>query len=611
MFTEFFSARPLEGLLSSAPYRPFPPAGDREAWDALPGALAAGARACAEQFRSRPYPMRTASAFLAFTRTGSRTADEEPYFFRRRRLCAAVLACCLDHPARPEDLADVADGIWCICEETSWVISAHNVNAIPGAPAPADYPLPDPDKPYIDLFSAQTGMILSLTLSLLGGPLRELTPMLEDRVRRELRLRILDPFMATDDFWWMGVRRTDLCNWTPWILSNVMLCACLSPLERPALAALLERACAMLDRWLACVPADGGCDEGAGYWNMAGGALLDCLGLLEDVTDGRLTFWDDPKVRNILTFPLRAEIGGGWFINFADCDARPFLSGERIRFAGEKLKDPALTAMGIRLSGSPADQLSDVPHFSRLLSLLFHRPAGVPADPAASRAPEDVWLPDLQVRIVRRGRLILACKGGHNGESHNHNDVGSFMLYADGEPVILDTGNRIYTAKTFSAERYTLWNVRSAFHNLPLIGGQEQLSGREHAAREVACLPDGLALDLAPAYGAEAGLERLSRTLALTENGFTLTDSILLRRPAPVTWVWMLRSRPVLSPGRFTCGPLTAAFDPCLEASLEEIPVTDPRMARSFPGSLWRLSLTAPAGDLCEDRGRFTVTAAP
>ena len=32
-----------------------------------------------------------------------------------------------------------------------------------------------------------------------------------------------------------------------------------------------------------------------------------------------------------------------------------------------------------------------------------------------------------------------------------------------------------------------------------------------------------------------------------------------------------------------------------MAVAVEEIPVADPRMSKSFPGSLWRLTLTAPA----------------
>ena len=572
-----------------------PPAGD-PAWESIDPAMRDEILSRAAAWAEKPWPVRTATGFLAFVRTGSRKADEDPYFSRRRKLCWAVLRCCAE-PDTPLD--DVVDGLWLLCEETSWVISAHNVNPIPGAPSPAAFPLPDPDPPYIDLFSAQTGMILSIACALLRQRLDAVTPMLAARVRRELEQRILTPFMTRDEFWWMGFIRKDLCNWTPWILSNILWCAFLNPMDGERRRALVVRAGAMLDRWLDVVPADGGCDEGAGYWNMAGGALLDCLELLEKVAGIRL--WDEPKIRNILRFPLCAELGGGWFVNFADCDARPFLSGERLQFAGEKLGEPALIALGQRVRGSLDRQLSDVPHLTRLLSLLFH-PAG---NPLPETAPGDTWLPDLQLRVVRRGAWTLACKGGHNGESHNHNDVGSFLLFRNGEPEIVDAGNMTYTAKTFSDRRYELWNTRSAWHNLPLIGGAEQQPGAAHAAREVALLPDGLSLDLADAYGPEACVGTLRRALTLTERGLTLRDEIALREAKPVTWVFLLRHEPALEAGCCTAGDIRIRFSPELRAEAEERPVDDPRMAACYPGSLWRIRLTA-APSRAHDR-TFTV----
>ena len=589
MFSEYLQKYPLRALLTQRTVSFFPSARDRAAWEKIPDAFRQEIGRMAAQYAVQPYPMRKATDFLAFVRTGSRTADEGPYFFRRRKLCASALMCCLDQTA---DADDVTDGIWCICEESSWAVSAHNVNPIPGAPRAQDAPLPDVEKPYIDLFSAQTGMILSLVHCLLKDRLDAVTPLIGQRIKSEILRRIILPFMETDDFWWMGFRRKDLCNWTPWIVSNVMLCACVWLTEKNALAALLDRACRMLDRWLDAVPADGGCDEGAGYWNMAGGALLDCLELLEQATDGRMAFWQEEKIRNILSFPAKAELGGGWFVNFADCDARPFLSGERLQYAGEKLGDPALTSMGIRFRGALSDQINDVPHFSRLLKLLFH-PAG---QEAAAPQPRDVWLPDLQLRVVRRGGMTLCGKGGHNGESHNHNDAGSFMLYVDGQPEIIDAGNMNYTAKTFSDQRYTLWNVRAAYHNLPLIGGCEQQPGKAYAARDVRCLPNGLSLELRGTYGAAAGIESLRRTMELTESQFVLHDQISLCRPAPVTWVWMLRNPPTVLGNTLISGGIRIVFPADLQCEAEEIPVTDSRMARNFPGSLWRVKLTgAPA----------------
>ncbi len=602
MFGEYLDRHPMAELLLKEPPAPFLPADD-SAWENLPQAYRDEILREADAYRPQPYPMRTAAGFLAFVRDGSRKADETPYFFRRRKLCWAAL----DARIRPEvGLDDVIDGIWCICEETTWVISAHNVNPIPGAPAPADYPLPDRSRPYIDLFSAQTGMILSMVARMLGPRLDAVSPEIVRRIREEVDSRILRPFMTHDEFWWMGFRRRDLNNWTPWILSNVIVCACLSPMDAAALAALLDRACRMLDRWLDVVPADGGCDEGAGYWNVAGGALLDCLEALEQLTGGRMTFWQEEKIRNILSFPLKAKVSDGWFVNFADCDARPFLSGERLQYAGERLCDPALVAMGARSRGTLAAQLNDVPHLTRLTSLLFH-PA---ADTLPAAPPADSWLPDLQLRVVRRGRLTLCCKGGHNGESHNHNDIGSFMLYADGAPVVVDAGNMTYTAKTFSAQRYTLWNTRSAYHNVPLVGETEQCAGTEYAARDVCCRPDGLTLDLAGAYPPEAGLVSLRRELALTEDGLTVRDAVTLDTARPVTWVFMLRREPQAGPDALDLGPVRMALPDGFRCGIEEIPVTDARMAHSFPGSLWRVRLTAPAAAVHDITWRLTVCGA-
>ena len=176
------------------------------------------------------------------------------------------------------------------------------------------------------------------------------------------------------------------------------------------------------------------------------------------------------------------------------------------------------------------------------------------------------------MRLVRRGCMALCAKGGHNNESHNHNDVGSFMLYVDGEPEIVDAGNMIYTAKTFSSERYTLWNVRAAYHNLPLIGGREQL---------------------AAAYDEQAGVETCRRTLILSEDALRLEDSIELIAAQDVTWVFMLRHKPEITRGSLKAGRIHMTFDEALTPAAEEIPVTDGRMAGSFPGSLWRVLLTA------------------
>ncbi len=136
----------------------------------------------------------------------------------------------------------------------------------------------------------------------------------------------------------------------------------------------------------------------------------------------------------------------------------------------------------------------------------------------------DVWLPDLQVMAAREkpgasAGLYLAAKGGHNAESHNHNDVGQFLLYLDGEPVLIDPGVEEYTSKTFGSNRYALWTMQSAYHNLPTVNGCLQEAGRNFKAIGVHYQASEdraeLSLQLEDAYPQAAGVARWQRRIAL------------------------------------------------------------------------------------------------
>jgi len=113
--------------------------------------------------------------------------------------------------------------------------------------------------------------------------------------------------------------------------------------------------------------------------------------------------------------------------------------------------------------------------------------------------------------------LYLAAKGGHNAESHNHNDVGNFIVYLNGKPAIIDAGVETYRRQTFSDERYTIWTMQSAYHNLPTINGKMQKNGREFKAENIIYKADKnnvkFALNIEKAYPEEAGIRSMRRTI--------------------------------------------------------------------------------------------------
>jgi len=152
---------------------------------------------------------------------------------------------------------------------------------------------------------------------------------------------------------------------------------------------------------------------------------------------------------------------------------------------------------------------------------------------------KDAWVSDIQVMTARTEKgLYLATHGGHNAESHNHNDVGEFIVYANGQPMIVDAGRGNYTARTFSSKRYELWFTRSEFHNLPIINGFGQVAGREYEATNVhstiTAQKAQLVMDIAAAYPKQAGIKKWERTVLLdrVKNQVALSDNYQLDNQA-------------------------------------------------------------------------------
>jgi hypothetical protein len=115
--------------------------------------------------------------------------------------------------------------------------------------------------------------------------------------------------------------------------------------------------------------------------------------------------------------------------------------------------------------------------------------------------------------------LMLAAKGGHNGEPHNQNDVGTFIVHVQKESIVADPGRGRYTRFYFGPERYDHFVNSSRGHSVPVPNGQLQRPGREYAAalldHQVDAQGDRLALELSGAYPSEARLNSLTRTLTL------------------------------------------------------------------------------------------------
>jgi hypothetical protein len=613
-------------LVPRGQWHPWPTGSERTRWESLPEAVRKDLIANGEQYLGYKWPSLPAALFLEYARNGNRSRYEHEHFARRNSLTDLLVAECVEGQGRFLD--DIVNGVWAICEESFWGVPAH-VGA-----QKAGSGLPDSAEPIVDLFAAETGESLAWTYYLLGERLDRVSPLIRPRIVREIDRRILTPCLERDDFGWMGFGGGRVNNWNPWCNSNWLACALLVEPDEARRIKTVAKIVRSLDHFFDAYADDGGCDEGPGYWGRAPASLLDCLEPLHSATKGAIDVYDRPLVKEMGRYIYRVHIADDYFVNFADASAKVRPDGELVYRYGKRIGDDRLAAFGAYLHamdrGAGAGFLGKGGYsVGRYLAEIFNdaelRPA--PAQPPLVR---DAWLDGIQVMTARdmegttRG-FFIAAKGGHNAESHNHNDVGNFIVYRDGRPLLIDAGVETYSRKTFSGQRYEIWTMQSGYHNLPTIDGVMQSPGRQFAAREVRYEANDdhaqLQLDLAGAYPRQASVKSWVRTIRLNRGkDIAITENYTLDKPAKEIMLTLLtpcqveaqKTGQLLLKTADGAEPRTAVqvwFESGkLKPVLETIAVEDGRLRAVWPERLTRILLKAETPAL---QDRWTVRIEP
>lgn len=524
MFNKWLKDNRIYGYDLTSPI--FPTADDREFWD---GRADERYIKEAEKYLSFEWPAIRAREHMAYLAEGDRRAMELPHFTRRNVLCKLLLGEIAEHRGR--FIPDIVDGVFAICEESFWGVSAHSVCRN----------IPDGDKSvrHIDLFAAETGTLIAMTCYMLKDELGEYCPEILTRAEWELHRRIMDPYATRTDFFWMGYGYP-VNNWNSWILSNILTVYLLYEKDKSKLSSAVTKMMIEINRLYDTYPEDGGCDEGACYWAVSGGTLFEFCDLLYVASGGRINFFNDEKLRRIGQFILRNYIGNGYVINFADGMAKinhavtgllwmmGLRTGESEYFAlaGEYIMhDPETEGM------TPFVE-RDAKIKRRLYEMIYEgdiRKASpfVPAD-------RDIF-EVLQVASIRNEEWTVAAKGGHNGENHNHNDVGSFIAYYDKSPVLVDPSCGTYVGASFRENRYGIWTNRSDWHNLPVINGVLQKEGKEYRADGFSLDEKTVSVSFSGAYPESAEAESVCRSVTAEDGAVIVTDSIKLKSNGIVT----------------------------------------------------------------------------
>ncbi len=553
--------------------------GDRFWCDSVPELMRQSYISFGRRYAGKAWNSLPATVFAEYKKTGNRVNYERLMFDKRRQLAALVMAEIVEGQRR--FLPDIVDGLQSTLEETWWGLPAHYKTELPRT-----------EDQTVDLFNAETASLVAYTRYVLADELDHYSPLLTKRIDQEIARRILQPAVKTR-YWW----KTAAMNWNPWICSNWLACVlfCEHDEARKAEAIRqIEQAC---DAFMNAYPADGGCDEGPHYWDRAAASLFETQYLL-----GKSLHHD--KLKAMESYIYKMYIGNDYAVNFADAHGNKALLNVNIAYpfgllTGDKTMCQYAAYVGqqadiMHHAAELFDKSGNWPSLPRELLFLKHIRQFMREQPREPKL-KNTWLPDLQIMTTREP--FVAFKGGNNGESHNHNDVGSFIVYVDGEPLLLDPGVGEYTAKTFSKQRYEIWTMQSDYHNLPRINGCSQHDGKQYAARVVSYKPGQLTLDLADAYPKEASVRWWKRTVRTQDNRrVEVTDDYsLYEYKAPTQLVLMTPVRPVADKaGVVQLGRHRIRYDARqLEPAVEDISeLLDPVLQQQWGQCMYRIVLT-------------------
>lgn len=585
-----------EALIMDGEWVPYPAYSDREGWNSLLSEedrqtlIKAG-----EKMLDYKWQVIRATDYLEYERSGERNIMQNPYEANRKAINVLMMAELAEGKGRFVD--QLINGVFFSCEMTSWVLSAH----LPRQSTKRS--MPDWREQIIDLGSGNYGSMLAWVYYFFHDTFDKADPVISLRLRHELQERILDPYMENDREWWMAFHWKPgeiINNWNPWCNSNVLQCYLLLEDDRDKLTDAVWRTMQSVDKFINFVKSDGACEEGTSYWGHAAGKMYDYLQILSDGTNGKVSLFSNPMIRRMGEYISRSYVGDGWVVNFADASAKgggdaPLIyrygravgSEEMMQFAAYLLKGKRPT---IPL-GNDA--------FRTLQCVLLNKE--LEQTRPAHNVPACTWYPETEFcYLTNNSGWFLATKGGFNNESHNHNDAGTFSLYINNTPILIDAGVGTYTRQTFSSERYSIWTMQSNYHNLPMINGVPQRFGQEYKATNVVCKEKQrfFSADISTAYPEEAAVNSWIRSYKLENKRLVITDIFSLKEAKAANQVNFLvwgdidiskSGKVIIKVGKEQA---TLEYPANFKATLETIELPDTRLSNVWGKQIYRIVLT-------------------
>ena len=554
------------------------PAEARAEWDGLPGDVRLRLTGRADQWRQKDVPPLSASSFISFSRAGVAADYEANRRVRRTMLRDLVLGSCVAPDGRYD--LKLADVVWAICEESSWLLPRNN----PITVGRKGLPLPDPYSHRVDVAVAETAADLALAAQMVTSRLDAVSPQLFERIEREIDRRVTRPFLSLNDMAWMCGPKSEALR----CLAGCALAILTFERNDRQRWQCMRKAWTLFDRQLSAMPGDGSVPGGLDSWRAAAEPVMDMVMMVLSVSRGRVDVRREKQIQLLCHFPVFCHVAPNWFLNPGRHSMRPALDPLLLFRIGDYIGDSALCDLGVFLrrevDAAPPQQDQWLLHKA---ADLFNAPI-MEREPVRPPFRRQGFFNAAQMMVARDEEdavhgLALAAHGGGNGVIGSHPDAGDFVLFCEGEPVLIDAG----------------FLEDTMFHNLPLVGGKGQSLGASFGARDVTCRLEEdyamLSMDLAAAYPPQAGVRAWQRSLIYERDAgvVQLMELFELTAPRDIEFGFLTPCRPELGPGWAQLGPVRLRWEKGLTGRCDPVPVPEGEARALWGDTLYRVSVAA------------------
>lgn len=494
-------------------------------------------RKAGEQLYNETMPELTDELFMIHYETGNRLEYEKVYFARRKQLTVFGMLSILD--GKDEDIKKLESVLVDICKEDCWSIPAHVKRYRPEW------------RITVDLYAAETAFSIAEIISKLKDKLSE---DVYNFAYHEVFRRVLTPYIESEKpyDWW----EESQINWCA-VANGSIGCAALYLIEDKELRdKVISRVIESISHYVDGYTSDGVCKEGISNYVYGLSYYVMFSEMFREYTNGEINLIVTEKFRNIVLFQQKCYYPGNVTLSFSDCR-----KNEKFRVGLTSYMSmwyPIVKFPDFEMAADINTGYCRYPLISR--DYFFTKMYLEHLNTKRSSVVKGIWygqmiMPEANVSICQSvNDCVLASKGGHNDEPHNHNDVGSFLYISDGEMVLADLGGGEYTRDYFNENRYNHLTCRSLGHNLPLIDGKEQQQGAQYCASNFYADGNGkTVIDIEKAYGLNDD-EKITRTMEMDlGNGrVKIEDYFRIYECRSITENLVCLYEPVMEKNRFT-----------------------------------------------------------